>query len=123
MPNQKIDSKPWQRRKGATDARIAQLLAEVHQATESAFSAFFKRITKVLTEEEGQELFDVWAAGGSAPAPIWAKVSADPEAIALWDGASRPAWFLDNIAHNMIPSEHYVYSQTGGKMRGPNGEK
>jgi hypothetical protein len=123
MPNQKPDIQRWKARKGATDARIATMLAEVHQRAESSFEAFFNRLSTILTREECCALDEAWAAGGSAPAAIWSKVLADTEAKALWQSANRPEWLLSGIEHNMIPSEHYVYQQTGGKLTGPNGEK
>jgi hypothetical protein len=123
MPNQKLDIKQWQRRKGATDARIAMLLAEANQRAESAFDAFFALLPKLLTREECRALDEAWAAGDDAPADIWAKVCADTAAMALWDDSARSAWLLSGIAHNMIPSEHFVFAQTGGSMVGPNGEK
>src|SRR5215212_3892879 len=100
MPNQKLDIGRWKARKGATDARIATLLAEVHQCAESAIDTFFHRLPKLLTNEELNELDEAWAAGGNPPPAIWAKVSADVEAMQLWQNAQRPAWLLENITHN-----------------------
>jgi hypothetical protein len=123
MPNQKNDIQRWKARKGATDARIATLLAEVDQRAESAYDAYFKRLQALLGQDAYTRLLEAWEAEQEAPADLVALMDADPEARRLYREAAHPLWLLSNTQHNGIPSEHYVYSQTGGKLRGPNGER
>jgi hypothetical protein len=123
MSNQKLDTKQWQRRKGATDARIAMLLAETERRANVDYDAYFDRLKALLGHEGYVRLLDAWQAEQVAPADLAAIIEADPDARRLYSAAARAAWALESTKHSGIISEHYVYEQTGGKLIGPNGER
>ena|SRR5436190_14970822 len=130
MQNQKNDSRAeirrWQARhagKAAADTLLAGMLAELERRASAAYDAYFDRLKVLLTREEYMDVMQAWDAEQDTPAALWAKMDADPEARKLSCEGGRLLWLLDSARRHGVPSEHYVYSQTGGKMRGPNGER
>lgn len=123
MPNPKRDILRWQQRKGATDTRLAIMLASVTAQLTAAHNAYYDRIEKMFSCADYDRLYDAWEAGQDAPADLAAIMDADAEINRLGRVVNTFLWTLDCVQRGGIISEHYVYAQTGGKMRGPNGEK
>lgn len=123
MPNLKTDSKRWRHNQGATDARLALLLIEVEQRAKAAKKTHDDRLEALLSRADYDRLFDAWEADQETPADLAAIMEADTVLGDSWRIVMRALWALVCVTHNGIPSEHYVYHQTGGKLTGPNGEK
>jgi hypothetical protein len=117
------NSKRWRRNQGAADGRIATLLVEMETRAKAARQTYDDRLEALLPRADYDRLFDAWEAGQEAPADLTAIMDADTALSDAWSVVMPALWLLSTIAHNGIPSEHYVYQQTGGKLTGPNGEK
>jgi hypothetical protein len=123
MPNLTKNNKRWRRNQGAFDTRMALLLVELEERAKAAKKTYDDRLEALFSRADYDRLFDAWEAGQEAPADLGAIMEADPTYCEAWDVIARTLWALSGITHNGIPSEHYVYQQTGGKLTGPNGEK
>jgi hypothetical protein len=126
MPNQKTDVRRYQARKAsrsAADTRIATLIATMIERANAITKAHGDRVLALLPRADYDRLYDAWEADQEAPADLAAIMSADQELCRLRKEQDHLLWVLFCTRRSGIPSEHYVYSQTGGKLRGPNGER
>jgi len=126
MPPQITSKAYWQARRpgrAAIDARLAQMLADMSGRTQAINQAYDARLLALLPRADYDRLYDAWESGKEAPADLVPIMDADQELRRLAQSSNRSFWLLFLVRIGGIPSEHYVYSQTGGKMRGPNGER
>jgi hypothetical protein len=126
MPNQISSKAYWQARRpgrAAVDLRLAQMLADMSDRTKATNQAYDARLLALLSRADYDRLYDAWEAGHDAPADLGAILEADQELCRLAQSSNQSFWLLFLVRIGGIPSEHYVYQQTGGKMRGPNGER
>ena len=126
MPNQISSKAYWQARRpgrAAVDTRLAVMLADMAERTKAAGQAWNDRLETLFSRADYDRLWDAWEAGQDASADLAAILEADQELCRLGREHDQLFWLLFCVKRSGIPSEHYVYHQTGGKLRGPNGER